>query len=85
MVKMNYSTDELLSIVPEESNIARRIKAGLEPEMSTEYFADTLVHNGINYQVNIRNEDGEPRFRAIAIVNYGNCPSNVCEFTKVKE
>lgn len=65
-----------------DSNIIKRLKEGLEPEMSTEYFCKTVNRDGKVYQVDFRNSKGEPRFEGIAIVEFGNCPSDICLFER---
>lgn len=85
IAKFNYDKEKILSLVPEDSIIAQRLNAGLEPNMSTEYFADTKKINGKLMQYNYRNLDGDNIFRGIAIVNTPNCGPPFCKFEEEVE
>ena len=86
MAKFNYDKEKILALVPEDSIIAQRINAGLEPSMSTEYYANTKKIDGKLMQYNYRNLEGDNIFKGIAIVNKGNCGPPFCEFEEeVKE
>ena len=84
--RFNYDKEAILKMIPKDSPMAVRITAGLEPEMSTEYFTGKPVkHNGKQYQVNFHNNKGERKYIRIALVDYGNCPTGACDFTEVVE
>lgn len=68
-----------------DSNIMERITKGLMPEMSTEYYCKPIESNGKILQTEIHNSEGAPIYEGIAIVDYGNCDSNHCEFTLMEE
>jgi hypothetical protein len=74
----DYDDKVILENVPEDSNIARRINDGKAPEISTEYYCGSLVHNEISYQVDFHDALGRPRFDGIAIVDWGNCGAEAC-------
>ena len=86
MAVFDYDKELILNNVSSNSPIAMRINAGLEPEMSTEYFTGkSVMHDGILRQVGIKDEYGRPRFRGIAIVDEGNCNSGQCPSVGVSE
>jgi len=63
-----------------KSNIIERIKAKLPPEMSVEFYCDTLFREGRLYEVNIRNSMDENKLECIAIVEAGACGPDLCKF-----
>lgn len=85
MAKFNYDNEKILALVPEDSIIAQRLNAGLEPEMSTEYYADTKTIDGKLMQYNYRDFVGDNIFQGIAIVNKGNCGPPFCSFEEEAE
>ena len=62
-----------------------RISQKLVPEISTEYFCKPVERNGEILQTNIHNSKGEPIYEGIAIVDYGNCSSEHCQFVLIEE
>jgi len=85
MGRLNYDTEKILKLVPENSIIAQRINAGLTPEMSTEYYAANREVDGKSFQIKFRDLDGDNVFSGIAIVNKGNCGPPFCEFEEEPE
>jgi len=86
IAKFDYDKELILENVSPTSTIAMRINAGLEPEMSTEYFTGkSVMHEGIMRQVGIKDDYGRPRFRGIAIVDEGKCNSGQCPSVGVSE
>ena len=85
MGRLNYDKEKILALVPEDSQIAQRLNAGLTPEISTEYYADNKMIEGKNMQFRFRNIDGDNVFRGIAIVNKGNCGPPFCNFEEEVE
>lgn len=60
-----------------DNEIFRRLLAGEEPDGSTEYRCRVQVHNGVRWQRSF-----QPL--KYALVEEGNCPSGVCDFTPVQ-
>ena len=67
------------------SEIQTKIKNGLAPDLSTEYYAGSIEVDGIIYQTNFHNRKGEPVFEGIAIVERGNCSAPACEYEIIEE
>lgn len=67
------------------SEIQVKIKNGLAPDLSTEYYAGTMEVDGVVYQTNFHNRKGEPVFEGIAIVERGNCSAPACEYEIIEE
>ena len=85
ILKMNYDESKIIELLTKwnklNSNLMTRISQKLVPEMSTEYFCLPKEVDGKILQTNIHNSKGEPIYEGIAIVDYGNCGSEHCEFT----
>lgn len=67
------------------SEIQVKIKNGLAPDLSTEYYAGSMEVDGVVYQTNFHNRKGEPVFEGIAIVERGNCSAPACEYEIIEE
>ena len=89
ILKLNYDDDKIIELLTRwnklDSNIMNRLQQKLVPEMSTEYFCLPQEMDGKIMQTNIHNSKGEPVYEGIAIVDYGNCSSEHCEFQLVEE
>jgi len=86
MATFGYSEKLILDVVTKikiNSNIIRRLHRGLPPEISTEYYGDTINKNGKMFQINLKNSKGQRRLENIAIVEYGNCNASQCYFKKI--
>lgn len=69
----------------ESSIIMDRLNKSLPISMSTEYYCSFETHNGKKYQRHFHNENGELKFRGIAIVERGNCDEPFCVFNPIEE
>ena len=85
ILKLNYDEDKIIELLTKwdklNSNIMTRLQQKMVPEMSTEYFCLPQESDGKIIQTNIHNSKGEPIYEGIAIVDYGNCDSEHCQFS----
>jgi len=89
ITRFNYDDEKIVELLTKwnklDSNIMTRIKNKMMPEMSTEYFCLPVEKDGKILQTQIHNSNGEPVYEGIAIVDYGNCDSEHCQFTLMEE
>ena len=89
ILKLNYEDEKIMTLLKawnkENSNIMKRMKEGLPPEISTEYYCKPLEVDDKVLQTKIHNGRGEPIYEGIAIVDYGNCNSDHCQFTLISD
>ena len=89
ILKLNYDDEKIIELLTRwnklDSNIMNRLQQKLVPEMSTEYFCLPKETDGKILQTNIHNSKGEPIYEGIAIVDYGNCNSEYCQFELIEE
>jgi len=89
ILKLNYDEDKIVELLTKwnklNSNLMNRISQKLVPEMSTEYYCLPQEKDGKILQTNIHNSKGEPIYQGIAIVDYGNCSSEHCQFNIIED
>lgn len=90
MIYEKESVYERLNAILEEmgqqdSMLYLKIQNNEPPSISTEYYAGSKIHEGVEYQVNFHDSNFEPRFERIAFVNAGNCDAPHCTFKEVEE
>ena len=88
IVKLNYDEGKIKKLLnqwgKQDSNLFQRLENNLPPEISTEYYCKPVEKDGKVLQINIHNAKMEPIYEGIAIVDFGNCNSNHCQFQIVE-
>lgn len=89
VVKMNYDDEKIINYLikwgKEDSFMMDRLRKNQPLSMSTEYYCSVVKHDGTKYQMNFHDNDGNPKFNGIALVERGNCDDPFCTFEPIKE
>ena len=64
----------------QDSEVYKRIVAGKDPDISTEYYSRNKVAKGRKWQIDFKPNPDTGRFDS-CLVDRGNCPSGECDFT----